>query len=88
MPASKTPKDYAADSGQAIDTAAAPATPVANTTDDAKLGTIASKWKGKTGTVTSREDGGGAWTVTFKGRNGGAAIFSQDQMDLVQGVAA
>jgi ParB/RepB/Spo0J family partition protein len=53
------------------------------TTDDNKLGPIARKWSGKEGTITRREDGGGYWCVTFKGRNGGMALFAEDQIEVV-----
>lgn len=53
------------------------------TTDDNKLGLIARKHGGKTGTITRREEGGGYWDVTFKGRGGGVAMFAEDQMAVV-----
>lgn len=54
------------------------------TTDDNRLGLIARKHGGKTGTITRREDGGGYWDVTFKGRGGGVAMFAEDQMEALQ----
>ena len=54
------------------------------TSDDNKLGLIARKHGGKTGTITRREDGGGYWDVTFKGRGGGVAMFAEDQMEALQ----
>lgn len=54
------------------------------TTDDNRLGPIARKHGGKTGTITRREDGGGYWDVTFKGRGGGVAMFAEDQMEALQ----
>lgn len=56
---------------------------VSVTTDDNKLGKIARKWSGKRGTVTRREPGGGYWDVTFRGRNGGVALFAEDQLESV-----
>lgn len=50
-------------------------------TDDEKLGFIARKWAGKEGTITRREAGGGYWDVTFRGRNGGIAMFADDQLE-------
>ena len=54
------------------------------TTDDNRLGLIARKHGGKTGTITRREDGGGYWDVTFKGRGGGVAMFAEDQLEALQ----
>lgn len=54
------------------------------TTDDDKLGLIARKWAGKEGTVTKRDPDGGYWDVTFRGRNGGIAMFAQDQLEALE----
>jgi ParB/RepB/Spo0J family partition protein len=53
------------------------------TTDDNKLGLIARKFAGKVGVITRREDGGGYWDVTFKGRTGGICQFADDQLEVV-----
>jgi hypothetical protein len=53
------------------------------TTDDNKLGLIARKFAGKVGVITRREDGGGFWDVTFKGRTGGICQFADDQLEVV-----
>jgi ParB/RepB/Spo0J family partition protein len=83
------------DSSQPVATSAAGASGVAQaeaftvgqrvriTTNRDKLGIIARKWGGKEGTVTRRESGGGYWDVTFRGRNGGVALFAADQIDQV-----
>lgn len=54
------------------------------TQDTDKLGQIASKHANKQGQITAKEPGGGYWTVTFRGRNGGVALFAEDQIDAVQ----
>ena len=43
---------------------------------------------GKEGTVTKRDPDGGYWDVTFRGRNGGIAMFAQDQLEAVVVVPA
>ena len=53
------------------------------TSDTDKLGMIALKHAGKQGAITGREPGGGYWNVTFKGRNGGVAMFAEDQIEVV-----
>lgn len=53
------------------------------TTDTDKLGLIAVKHAGRTGTITAREPGGGWWTVTFKGRHGGLVLMGEDQIEAV-----
>ena len=53
------------------------------TSDTDKLGLVALKHAGKQGTITGREPGGGYWDVTFKGRSGGVATFTEDQLELV-----
>jgi len=58
------------------------------TTDSDKLTRIAAKWAGKEGTITKREEGGGYWDVTFKGRGGGISMFADDQLELVEVVPA
>ena len=54
------------------------------TQDTEKLGLIAIKHANKQGQITAQEPGGGYWTVTFKGRNGGLALFAEDQIEAVQ----
>ena len=54
------------------------------TQDTEKLGLIAIKHANKLGQITAQEPGGGYWTVTFKGRNGGVALFAEDQIEAVQ----
>jgi ParB/RepB/Spo0J family partition protein len=53
------------------------------TSDTDKLGMTVQKYAGKQGAITRREDGGGFWHVTFKGRTGGVAIFAEDQIEVV-----
>lgn len=50
------------------------------TTDTDRLGMTQQRFAGKQGRITRREDGGGFWDVTFKGRTGGVAMFAEDQL--------
>lgn len=50
------------------------------TTDTDRLGVTQWRFAGKRGRITKREDGGGFWDVTFKGRTGGVAMFAEDQL--------
>jgi hypothetical protein len=58
------------------------------TSDSDKFGSRLSmnKWLGKRGRISGRA--GKAWDVTFKGRSGGIAAFDEDEISLVEGVAA
>ena len=58
------------------------------TSDSSKFGARLAmhKWCGKKGTITAKA--GKAWDVTFKGRSGGICSFDEDEISLVEGVAA
>lgn len=50
------------------------------TSDTDRLGMTQQRFAGKRGHITRREDGGGFWDVTFKGRTGGVAMFAEEQL--------
>lgn len=54
------------------------------TADTDKLGPILAKWGGKEGTVIHRSDDGTFLDVTFKGRNGGIAMFEVELLEAVE----
>ncbi|MDP3228484.1 MAG: ParB/RepB/Spo0J family partition protein [Acidovorax sp.] len=54
------------------------------TEDESCLGLTQHRFAGKTGTITRREEGGGFWDVTFKGRTGGVSMFREEQLTQVE----
>ena len=56
------------------------------TTNPDRLSTTARKWSGKEGTVTktNADHDPDLYDVTFKGRNGGIAMFRTDQLEAVE----